>query len=593
LLTIAILLVLAGCTALPLEAALDQVRAERGAEKDVALIVAIEDYDKAPDIPGARANARLWRQWFHARGTRDVRVIEDAGATHGWGRENTPHGLLPKIDAAADQARKTGGTLWFVFIGHGAPVSDRGKAEGVLLAHGVKQTAASLRTHGIFVDADLMPRLAKARKSVAVLDACFSGQSGDGALVPGLQPLIPAAFSVSKAVTVFTAAKGTEFAGPLPGANRPAFSYLMLGALAGWADGEIDRKHDRTVSSEEAFEWVKLQMERTIHGRRQTPTMRGPRRTLSRAWAVLSTAAPLEQRQSQIIVTQPAPRVVIVPRILPTIEAPPPSTPRPAPNPPVPATPPRTVHGTVPRSLVMDSSPERAFVASLEQRVVSKEQRVSQVRQRQIRGMRKILRDKPQYKNKADLLFRIAEREWDEGKYRYFLKRAQYDKEIEAHFNGTLKKKPEEPVRDYSKALKEYKTLLKQFPNYTRIDAVMFYLGRGLQSAGKKKEGADYMLRLTRVYPKSKFVTRAYLAVGATHEVVGTFADPNEPWLALKDGPRHGARYQVIAKLKDGVRLQVQQFGVGYKKLWMKVRVVDGPDAGRDGYVHGKWVLPL
>ena len=154
--------------------------------------------------------------------------------------------------------------------------------------------------------------------------------------------------------------------------------------------------------------------------------------------------------------------------------------------------------------------PERARVDAL---VAKKEKKLSEVRQRQIKSMRKILRDKPQYKNKADLLFRIAEREWDEGKYRYFLQRAQYDKQVEAHFNGTLKKKPEEPVPDYSKALKEYKTLLKQFPNYKRIDAVMFYLGRGLQSAGKKKEGAGYMLRLTREYPKSKFVTRAYLAV--------------------------------------------------------------------------------
>lgn len=154
--------------------------------------------------------------------------------------------------------------------------------------------------------------------------------------------------------------------------------------------------------------------------------------------------------------------------------------------------------------------PERARVDAI---VAEKEKKLSVVRQRQIKSMRKILRDKPNYKKKADLLFRIAEKEWEEGKYQYFLKRKQYDKQIEAYFNKTLSKKPEEPVADYSKALKEYKTLLKQFPNYKRIDAVMFYLGRGLQSAGKKKEGASYMLRLTKEYPKSKFVTRAYLAV--------------------------------------------------------------------------------
>ncbi len=151
--------------------------------------------------------------------------------------------------------------------------------------------------------------------------------------------------------------------------------------------------------------------------------------------------------------------------------------------------------------------------SELDQLVAEKEARLSKVRQRQIEQMRKILRENPLYKNKADLLFRIAEKEWDEAKYRYFLERKKYDKQYESYLEGTLKQKPEEPAADYSKALVEYKALLKEFPNYKRIDEVMFYLGRGLTTAGKKKEGASYMLRLTKEYPKSQFVTQAYLAV--------------------------------------------------------------------------------
>ncbi len=145
--------------------------------------------------------------------------------------------------------------------------------------------------------------------------------------------------------------------------------------------------------------------------------------------------------------------------------------------------------------------------------VAEKEKQLSEVRQRQIREMRAILDKNPLYKNKADLLFRIAEKEWEEAKYRYFLQRKDYDKQYEAFLNGTLKAKPEEPQPDYSKALEEYKKLLKEFPNYARLDEVMFYLGRGLTQAEKKKEGASYMLRLTKEYPKSKYVTQAYLAV--------------------------------------------------------------------------------
>lgn len=151
----------------------------------------------------------------------------------------------------------------------------------------------------------------------------------------------------------------------------------------------------------------------------------------------------------------------------------------------------------------------------MEERLAANEKKLSKVRKRQIKQMRKILKKNPLYKKKADLLFRIAEKEWDEAKYGYFLTRKQYDKRYDAFLNGTLKKRPEEPTADYSKALVEYQKLLKQFPNYKRIDEVMFYLGRGLIAAGKKtrKQGASYMLRLTREYPKSKYSTKAFLAV--------------------------------------------------------------------------------
>jgi TolA-binding protein len=148
-----------------------------------------------------------------------------------------------------------------------------------------------------------------------------------------------------------------------------------------------------------------------------------------------------------------------------------------------------------------------------DKRIAAKEKRLSAVRTRQIKDMRKILKKNPFYKKKADLLFRIAEKEWNEAKYHYFLKRKSYDKQYEEFLSGRLKKRPDEPTADYSKALVEYKKLLKEFPNYRRIDEVMFYLGQGLITAGKTKQGASYMLRLTKDYPKSKYVTKAFLAV--------------------------------------------------------------------------------
>jgi hypothetical protein len=122
-----------------------------------------------------------------------------------------------------------------------------------------------------------------------------------------------------------------------------------------------------------------------------------------------------------------------------------------------------------------DDALQRPEDAAIEALVADKEKRLSKVRKRQLTQMRSILRKNPLYKKKADLLFRIAEKEWDEAKYRYFLQRKDYDKRYETFLSGTLKKRPEEPVADYSKALIEYKQLLKEFPNYKRIDEVMFF----------------------------------------------------------------------------------------------------------------------
>lgn len=270
----------------PLEAAIDAVAPEKGAQNDAAVIVAIEDYANVSDVNGARANARLWRQWFNRRGTTQVKVIQNAAARHQWTKSGDAKGILAEVDAAAARVKK-GGTLWFVFIGHGAPLTSGNQAEGALLAQDVEQTADSIEARGIGIESDLLPRLAKAGNAVAVLDACFSGKTDTGkAVVPGLQPLVPVTQKAPGKVTVFTAARDTEFAGPLPDKARPAFSYLMLGALSGWADGELDRRKDKKVSAAEAHAFVETQLGNLIQGRSQTPTFRGPDRKLTQAWAM-------------------------------------------------------------------------------------------------------------------------------------------------------------------------------------------------------------------------------------------------------------------------------------------------------------------
>ena len=70
-----------------------------------------------------------------------------------------------------------------------------------------------------------------------------------------------------------------------------------------------------------------------------------------------------------------------------------------------------------------DDAMQRPEDAAIEALVADKEKRLSKVRKRIIDKSREILAKNPLYRKKADLLFRIAEKEWDEAKYRYFLQR--------------------------------------------------------------------------------------------------------------------------------------------------------------------------
>jgi formylglycine-generating enzyme required for sulfatase activity len=203
-----------------------------GGEHDAAVIVGAENYAFVEHVPGARKNANDWQAYL--TGTLKVpadrvALLLDNDATHDSIRQ-----------AAAEKAAQVepGGTLWFVFIGHGAPSKDGN--DGLLVGVDAQQKTASVYSRSLSRN-ELLGVLAKGRqaKTVVLLDACFSGKSPSGqALVAGLQPLIAMRalpLGIDNRTVLMTAAKSDQFAGPLPGGSRPAFSYLALGALRGWA----------------------------------------------------------------------------------------------------------------------------------------------------------------------------------------------------------------------------------------------------------------------------------------------------------------------------------------------------------------------
>lgn len=235
---------------------------------DAAVVAGVSKPFVLPAIPGAAENATDWYRWLiEARGVPAdrVRLLRDTDVT----RET----LL--TETAAMRARVgPGGTLWIVFVGHGAPHPEGN--DGLLLGVDVQPTVRSIVDRGL-PQSELLRAaatgLAKGARVVALFDACFSGVASDGSqrpLVAGAQATLPVRRGEPPA-TVTVLSSSEQVAGPLPHHDRPAFSYLVLGAARGWAD----RDGDRSVTLREAIDYSARLLATTVTERQQAPTLRG------------------------------------------------------------------------------------------------------------------------------------------------------------------------------------------------------------------------------------------------------------------------------------------------------------------------------
>jgi hypothetical protein len=258
---------------------------------DAALVVAIEDYLFVPKVGGARRNGVEWYTFF-VDGLKipveRVAILRDAAAT----RE-----AILRHAAQVAKGMPSGGTLWVVFIGHGAPAEDGG--EGVLVGVDAQQSAEGLYARSVR-QSELRRALGDA-KTVAILDACFSGRASGGApIAPGLQPLLLTRRVAERGV-LLTAGRNDEFAGPLPGGDRPAFSYLVLGALRGWGDAN----GDGVVTAREAVDYARKVLTVLPVGRVQTPELASGDATTPLTVGARESAPALAAREATMRETGP------------------------------------------------------------------------------------------------------------------------------------------------------------------------------------------------------------------------------------------------------------------------------------------------
>lgn len=175
----------------------------------------------------------------------------------------------------------------------------------------------------------------------------------------------------------------------------------------------------------------------------------------------------------------------------------------------------------------------------MNEKVAEKMREISGVRQENIRKLEGLLQN-PEYRKDPDrapkVMHMLAENYWEEGLYQYLQARDVWDKAMEQVYAGTLSEPPPEPIEDYSKSLEYYREILRSFPSYPRVDEVYYYLGKGAMKEGKtkqnrllQKEGSEYLNRLVKDYPKSRFIAEAHLALAEY------YFETNSMWFAKQN----------------------------------------------------------
>ena len=131
-----------------------------------------------------------------------------------------------------------------------------------------------------------------------------------------------------------------------------------------------------------------------------------------------------------------------------------------------------------------------------------------------IQKLDRLIENDPYNDAKPQWMFQKAELMWELRNMEYLRKRAEYNQCLNAASQGTTDQSEcGEPNPSYGDAQKIYKQILTQYPDYNRLDEVIFRLGRGLIDAGKGAQAVSYLQRLIKNYPNSKYIPEANLAL--------------------------------------------------------------------------------
>ena len=214
---------------------------------DAAVVVGIGEYHDFSPIPGATDMAEEWatflRQSLGVPKRRLIVLLDETASAEAMA--GAVSDLAPEVE--------DGGTLWFIFAGHGILAGD--PAEPLLLGFDAPMDMQQMPNRGMTTSQlRALCESGSQSRTVVVLDTGFGVRDFyHKPLVPDLtlSDLTPHLASWPQAVILLSRAPD-ELRAVFPGLDRPPFGYLLLGALRGWADAD----ENTMITAREAMDYV-------------------------------------------------------------------------------------------------------------------------------------------------------------------------------------------------------------------------------------------------------------------------------------------------------------------------------------------------
>ena len=172
---------------------------------------------------------------------------------------------------------------------------------------------------------------------------------------------------------------------------------------------------------------------------------------------------------------------------------------------------------------------------------------------------------------KAEMLLRLADLYFEEGKAWYFAEIVDYQKRYDECFNDAdcVDEIDQRVVEDhttsykwYSDSVRLYEAILRGYPRFAKADQATFYLGMTQQEMKQRKEAVNSFKRLVKLYPTSQYVPDAFVMIGEY------YFDDNKAFPALQ-------AYLQATNYKDSGRYAYAK----YKLAWCYYNVEEYDNA--------------